>query len=162
MLLAWPEYKTSLPGGTTSSETDVFVLARTKERLITIAVEGKMDEDFGPLVSERLAKESKGQNTRMNFLKNCLGVTELPGTIRYQLVHRTASAIIEAERFHADAAMMIVHSFSQTHTHFNDYENFIALFDVKAERGKLLPLGNRSGVFLYSAWVVGDPKFLLA
>ncbi len=39
-------------------------------------------------------------------------IDELDPGVRYQLLHRTASVVIEAKRFHATTAVMIVHSFS--------------------------------------------------
>jgi Domain of unknown function (DUF6946) len=47
-LLIVPEYRIPLPGGSRASQTDVFVLARSATGLVTIAVEGKVDEAFGP------------------------------------------------------------------------------------------------------------------
>jgi hypothetical protein len=36
----------------------------------------------------------------------------VPDAIRYQLLHRAASVVIEAERFNASYAVLPVHSFS--------------------------------------------------
>ena len=45
-----------------------------------------------------------------------------PGdSIRYQLLHRAASAMVEARRFNAAHAMMLVHSFSPSDEWFDDY-----------------------------------------
>ncbi|GAB4582074.1 MAG: hypothetical protein Fur0022_48270 [Anaerolineales bacterium] len=54
-----------------------------------------------------------------------------PLNIRYQLLHRTASAIIEAKQLNARYAMMIVHSFSTEHKWFSDYQDFLDLFGNK-------------------------------
>ncbi|MFA7012304.1 MAG: hypothetical protein WC202_05045, partial [Desulfobacterales bacterium] len=47
-----PEHKVPLPGGSRSSQNDIWVLARSKGQLISIAVEGKVSETFGPTVQE--------------------------------------------------------------------------------------------------------------
>ena len=100
-LLIVPEYQIPLPGGTRASQTDVFVLGRAATGLVTIAVEGKVDEAFGPTVSERRTDNSEGVEIRLKFLLQCLGLSEIPGSIRYQLLHRTASAVIAAQQFFA-------------------------------------------------------------
>ncbi len=42
-------------------------------------------------------------------ISECLGLSDVPGTVRYQLLHRTASAVLAARQFCADAAVMLVH-----------------------------------------------------
>ena len=113
-LLIIPEYQIPLPGGSRASQTDVFVLGRAATGLVTIAVEGKVDEAFGPTVAERRADESKGVEVRLKFLMDCLGLSAIPGSIRYQLLHRTASAVIAAQQFFAPTAVMLIQSFSST------------------------------------------------
>jgi hypothetical protein len=58
MLIAIPEYQVALPGGDRPSQTDLLVLARGAEGLVAIAVEGKVDEAFGPTVEQKLAVNS--------------------------------------------------------------------------------------------------------
>ena len=77
------------------------------------------------------------------------------GNIRYQLMHRTASAVIEAQRFRARFAVMIVHSFSPHHSWLDDYQEFLALFDKKGGVGDLVMLSQIDGVELYSGWAEG-------
>ncbi len=62
---------------------------------------------------------------------------DLPGEVRYQLLHRTAAAVIEAERFKTDAAAMIVHSFSATGAGFDDYDRFVELMDPDEKVGRI-------------------------
>ena len=77
-----------------------------------------------------------------------------------QLMHRTASALIEAQRFHADAAVMLVHSFSQSHTWFAEFGVFAGHLGVEPGLNRVYGCGQRSGVDLYIGWVVGDPEYL--
>ncbi len=70
-----------------------------------------------------------------------MGLNEpVPGAIRYQLLHRAASAIIEAKRFGAPHAIMLVHSFSQTHEWFADYAAFAKLLGVEGQSIASSPL----------------------
>jgi hypothetical protein len=104
-----------LPGGSRASQTDLFALARSGSDLISIAVEGKVAEAFDTTVGEwldrRAAEQAKRGRTRqpsaqtrkrLAFLCELLQLEE--GDIldlRYQLLHRTAAAILEAQRFAA-------------------------------------------------------------
>lgn len=45
-LLILPEWKVKLPGGATQSQNDVWVLAKCDAGLVSIAVEGKVEESF--------------------------------------------------------------------------------------------------------------------
>lgn len=126
MLLGIPGRRVPLPGGSRSSQTDLFVLARSDDGLVVLCVEGKVDETFGPLVSEWLTEDaSPGKHERLAFLAGKLGIDEdAVGSLRYQLLHRTASALIEAEAFDVRHAVMLVHSFGATDAGLGDYEQF--------------------------------------
>ncbi len=163
LLLAIPEHQVPLPGGSSSSQNDVFVLARAEYQLMTIAVEGKVAEPFGPTVDEWLKNDSPGKRKRLSYLCEKLGLSEEGlGRIRYQLLHRTVSALIEAERFSAPSALMLVHSFSQEHVWLEDYRSFLALFSKDGGTDTVTFIGKRGGVDLYLSWVVGEKRFLEA
>ena len=162
-LVAIPEHKVPLPGGTTQSQNDVWVLARTESTLISIAVEGKVSEPFGETVSKWGPDSTAGKRKRMDFLCRTIGLEDQPpGDIRYQLLHRTASAIIEARRFHAQHAVMLVHSFSQTEEWFPDYEKLLSLYGVEAGVNKIVYAGDLDGTRLHFAWVRGETRYLEA
>jgi hypothetical protein len=60
-----------------------------------------------------------------------------------------ASAIITGEQYCAVAAIVLVHSFSEHHTGWEDYEAFVR------------PLRDASAsIPLFAAWVTGDCRFL--
>jgi hypothetical protein len=84
-----------------------------------------------------------------------------PG-IRYQLLHRTASSIIEARRFHASKAVMIVHSFSQENEWLDDFQAFSRLFEKEIDVGELMHATTVSGIDLYLGWAKGNPRYLSA
>lgn len=160
-LLVIPEHKVSLPGGIRASQNDVFMLASHGKGLISMTIEGKVEEPFGETIAKWEPDSTPGKRERFEFLVNLLELQSRDlSQVYYQLIHRTASAIIEAKRFHADTAVMLVHSFSQSHIWFREFCVFAGHLGVKPERNRLYGCGNRSGIELYIGWVVGDAKYL--
>ena len=126
-----------------------------------ITVEGKVSEPFGQLVPSWLKDASDGKTRRLNYLCNVLNLeSKRVMNTRYQLLHRAASAIIEAKRFNAKYAIMLVHSFSQTHEWFKDFQNFTTLYCCAAERGNIHHLKHINGVKLFTGWITGNKKYL--
>lgn len=161
LLFAIPEHQVGLPGGTRPTQSDLFALASTPRGLLSITVEGKVDEEFGPLVLEWLKGASAGKRERLRFICETLGLApRTVNPIRYQLLHRTTAAVLEARRFHARDALMIVHSFSPAHQWHEDYRSFASLFDVVAGVGTVVFARSLAGVDLHLGWAVGDPVFL--
>ncbi|MGE7768340.1 DUF6946 family protein [Peribacillus sp. NPDC096540] len=81
-------------------------------------VEGKVNEDFGRTICKRLGlKPSSGLRQRVKFLLETLELERLSDVdisgIRYQLLHRAASAIFLAQKFTSPNALMLIHSFSE-------------------------------------------------
>jgi hypothetical protein len=125
-------------------------LARSTGKLVSITVEGKVSEPFGPTVQEWRTEASSGKSQRLTFLCEQLGIqSAVPDALRYQLLHRAASAVIEAKRFSATDAVMLVHSFSQSSEWFQDYAAFVSL--LGAVRYQKTPLCRLASVpaFLY-------------
>jgi hypothetical protein len=163
LLLAIPEYEVTLSGGLRPSQNDIFILAKGNDQLISIAVEGKVAEDFGqPVAKWRQEKDEKtNKEERLNFLQRELNLEEKAiEHIRYQLLHRTVSAIIEARKFNAKTALMLVHSFSPSYEHFEDYNEFLGLFGLTGEKDSLIGPVNIKGLDLYFAWVKGEKEYL--
>lgn len=160
LLLAIPEIKTPLPGGSRPTQTDLWALARCDSGLISVAIEGKAAESFGPTLGE-WQTDGKGKQERLAFLLKTLG---LPGplapSIRYQLQHRTAAAVLEAQRFTAPHAVMLVQAFGPFGDSFADFTAFAALFGASVSPGDLVAVGHRGGVSLHLGWCVGDERFL--
>lgn len=161
ILLAIPEHKVALPGGGRPSQNDLFVLAKAQDKIISITIEEKVSEPFGPTLEEWSFGASSGKEQRLAFLKDLLG---LPRAIslqnRYQLFHRAASAVLEAVRFNARYAAMIIHSFSKNNLWFEDYRAFLELFGVRASLNKLNFIKEIKGINLYFGWAKGDEKYL--
>ena len=82
------------------------------------------------------------------------------GGVGYQLLHRTASSILEARRFGASHAVMLVHSFSQELKHFDDYAGFVGLYGRTAEANRLYEVKQLGNITLYLGWVVGNDEYL--
>lgn len=165
LLLAIPEYKVSLPRASRGeSQNDVFALALAGDRTFAIMVEGKVSEPFGETLGDWLQNASDGKRERLAFICDQLGLTlPLPDHIYCQLLHRTASAVIEARRFKTDAAAMIVHSFSQEKKWFEAFKQFASLFDVATGEAKeLIAVRSNTTAPLYIGWACGDCRFLTA
>src|SRR5579863_1454519 len=156
-LLAIPEFKVPLPGGARASQNDLFVLARSAKGPVSIMVEGKVRESFGPTLDEWSHEASTGKESRLRFLLQTLGLAKEPsGSIRYQLLHRAASSVITGEQFRAIAAVMLVHSFSEERVAWSDYRAFAALFGVDAAEGVIQKFGSNSSIPLFGVWIVGN------
>lgn len=161
VLVAFPEYKVPLPGGRRASQNDIFVLAKGNGQLVSIMVEGKVSEPFGETIADWKAQFGKGKEIRLRYLCNLLGLDVAQvNHIRYQLLHRTASVLIEAQRFNAPNALMLVHSFSIENEWFEDYQQLLALFGVRGEINSLTFAKNINGVDLYFGWAKGYEKYL--
>jgi len=161
-LLIFPEHKAELPGGNACSQNDLWILARHSNDLLSIAVEGKVGERFGnESVKEWFRNASQQKYDRFAYLTNILEVTiSKDSDLHYQLIHRTASAIIEVDRFMAQHAVMLVHSFSPSDAWFDDYRAFVKLWGIEAEKNAIHSRQMKSGKHLYFGWIHGEEEFL--
>lgn len=160
-ILAVPEFKVCLPGGNRASQNDIFVLARSEAGPVVVMVEGKVNESFGPTIEAWRKDASAGKKARIAFLERTLGLESCPpALVRYQLLHRAASAIIVGEQYRAAAAVLVIHSFSPKKAGWRDYQSFMKLFGVDAQMGAVQRLGATSRIPIFGVWVAGDPKFL--
>lgn len=157
LLIAIPEYCVPLSGGSRATQTDLFALVRGRGGLGVLAIEGKVDEELGPTVS---GKEREGAAERLAYLHDLLELTSgETADLRYQLVHRTAAAVLLAREFCASAAAMIVHSFSPTKMWYSDFAGFVLAMGGKPQHKGLISVGKRSGIALHLGWVSGDQRF---
>jgi hypothetical protein len=160
LLAAIPEWEVPLEGGETASHTDVLALARNDQGLCVIAVEAKVDEDFGPLLKDKRAEASSGQHARLEYLHSLLGVTKLEDSVRYQLLHRTASALLTAREFHAHAAVMMVQSFGKRASLHGDFDAFCRALSAEDLPGGIRVVRSFRQPRLFLGWCIGDPQFL--
>ncbi len=135
-----------------------MAIVRLDGGLGILAVEAKVDETFGPTVDEWLSDPKGDRQTRQTRLKRLCGLLDLNpgavGSIRYQLIHRTASALIEARRYCARDAVMIVQSFCPKRSWFDDYRAFVEAMGLdQATDGSITAPKECDGIELRLAWV---------
>jgi hypothetical protein len=162
--IAIPELRTRLPGGSTSSQTDLWALLRTDRGTVGLSVEGKALEPFGETVErwmggQRLDRPpSRGRTERLEFLARRLGM-DLPnvGPLRYQLLHRAVASLLEAEHWGADAALMLVQRFAKHHAaptpSWNDFQAFAARLNTATQPGAVMRAEVPGSMPLYLAWL---------
>lgn len=158
LLDAFLERPVDLGDGQRPSQTDLMAIVRLNGGLGIIAIEAKVDETFGPTVDEWLSDPKGDRPTRLARLTRLCGLLGLDpgqvGSIRYQLIHRTASALIEAQRYCARDAVMIVQSFCPKRSWFDDYRAFVEAMGLgQATDGTITTAKPCDGIDLRLAWV---------
>ena len=159
LLAALPEWQVTLKGGNTTSNTDILAICRNELGLCIIGVEAKVHEDFGPSVSSKRAESSSGQSERLTFLHSLLHVERFDDAIRYQLLHRTASALLTAKEFHAATAVMLVHAFDTPEVRRGDFESFRTAMGAREVAPLVYKVDSFNDPTLYLAWCDGDAEF---
>lgn len=157
---AWLERCTDLRDGrSTASQTDLLAVTGVGANLAIIAVEGKVTETFDKLVTEWLSDGSEGKRQRLNSLCELLGLDPGEvGDLRYQFFHRTAAAILEARRYRASKAILLIHSFCPNATGLRDYVQFgqrLGFYNL--QRDRISEAHDVGGVELRLAWVCDEP-----
>ena len=161
LLLGIPEHQVQFDGGGHASQTDLWALLRAPVGLVSMSVEAKAGEGFDRTVASWLAdaKPASGKPARLAQLKSILGIAvDLPETLRYQLLHRTASAIREAEKFGASCAVLLVQSFSSDPDSAAAYSTFCEVMGCVPQLGPLLEGPQVGTIQLYFAWVDCEPS----
>lgn len=137
-----------------ATQTDLLAILGVGDELAVMAVEAKVTESFGPLVSEWIGEGGEGKEDRLQRLCDLLGFDRAcVGDLRYQLFHRTAAAILEARRYRANKAVLMVHSFCPDATGLAD---FVAFYErmgiIGAGRDRLSAPKTVAGVTLWIGW----------
>ncbi len=163
ILVAIPEWEVDLPGGNRPSQTDILAITRNKIGLVILGVEAKVDEPFGPTLGEKKVNASPGALERIAYLEHELGcASSLDDSIRYQLLHRTISSLLTARAFHADVAVMLVHSFSPESKWREDFEAFaLAVSSIRISED-LYEIKLNEDPRLLIGWYKGNEKFIEA
>ena len=153
LLFGSPEHSVSLKGRGKASQTDLWALLWSAQGQISLAVEGKGDEDFGETLKEWMKQASTGKEVRLAGLTNLLKCApEPPDTLRYQLFHRTASAVLEAQRFGAGYAVMMVQSFRTDSRTLDDFIAFGECLGAKVAKDSISPVPGHEHPKLYLGW----------
>ena len=82
-----------------------------------------------------------------------------PGNVRYQLLHRAASALIEAKRFGAPHAVMLVHSFSPSNLWLDDFAECCKVFKSSCAADRLASTTAANRIALHLGWGHGDERY---
>lgn len=152
---AWLERCTDLGDRRGSaSQTDLLAVLGIGDELAVMGVEAKVTESFGPLVSEWIGEGGEGKEDRLQRLCALLGFDRANvGDLRYQLFHRTAATILEARRYRAKKAVLMVHSFCPDATGITDFMSFFERMGISgAGRGSLGDPAEVGGLSLWVGW----------
>jgi hypothetical protein len=154
------EKKTKLDSYGRESQTDVLAYLKTDKGIAVLCIEAKVDESFGPLVHE-WNDYGPGKLRRLVGLLDLLEFKSKPiGTLRYQLFHRTAATLIEAQDAGAREAAMVIQSFDQKRTGFNDFIAFADAFGTPIPApGKLSPPRKLGDVTIRLGWTENPMHF---
>lgn len=174
------ERETDLPGRGRPSQTDLLAIVQLEAGNAILAVEGKVDEPFGPLVddwltgrveaegttAERVSEDgSSNRRIRLSGLCKTLSVDpDAVGKLHYQLFHRTSAALYEAERFGYRRAAMLVHSFASvpaapsSPAGFAQFQAFAQAVGMPvANPNTISPAKLCNGIEMRLAWVSDRP-----
>jgi hypothetical protein len=145
--VAIAEHKVPLPGGRADSQCDVWALLDSKSGGISLSVEAKANEAFGQ-GHQSLAKwlvAGDTEQSRQNRIMRWDAIKEhLPGSgtveyseIAYQLLHRCAAAVLEAQRMRLPNAAFIVQAFGSPPESFAEFVRLCTAMGIRAERGRM-------------------------
>jgi hypothetical protein len=152
---AWLERCTDLGDRRgTASQSDLLAILGIRDELAIMGVEAKVTESFGPLVRDWIGDGNEGKEDRLQRLCALLGFDRTSvGDLRYQLFHRTAAATLEARRYRAKKAVLMVHSFCENATGLSDFLFFFERMGVRgAGRDSLSEPVKIAGVCLWVGW----------
>ncbi len=152
---AWLERCTDLGDQRGSAtQTDLLAILAIGDELAVMAVEAKVTESFGPLVSEWMEEGGEGKEDRLQRMCDLLGFDRNEvGDLRYQLFHRTAAAILEARRYRAGKAVLMVHSFCENASGLPDFIRFYERMGAQGcGRNALSQPVQVSGTRLWIGW----------
>ena len=169
------EHITVLDTFVAPSRTDLMVYCRDgKNGRAVIALEGKVTEAFDEQIvywirdsrqtrsrqnlPDLLALQiNQGKKRRLKWLSNHLGLSlDDQSVIRYQLLHRTVDALLEAKHIGANLAIMLVQAFAECSENWNDYAEFAKLMGFNSiapdsiSEPKVLPAF--PGISLHLGW----------
>lgn len=159
LVFAVAEHKVSLDGGGHASQCDLWAMVNTSRGMLSLSVEAKVAEDFGTeslgewLASGKSSRSPQNRQKRWEHIQKFLPRTEdTYSKARYQILHRCAAAVIEAERLGLKHAAFVVQAFEAPAERFHDFEEFCGVLRVPAVRGSMA-VTSAGGVSLGLGWV---------
>jgi hypothetical protein len=138
LVASFPGHRVALPEDMPPSQTDVWAVVRTYAGLVSLSIEGKAGEGFAETVGEWRKQALEGKEKRLAFLCDKLGLTSQPSDeLRYHLLHRTVSALLEAERVDASIAAMVIVSFTDDPKSRDDFGAFTSCLGAPIGPGQI-------------------------
>ncbi|MGH9786644.1 MAG: DUF6946 family protein, partial [Terriglobia bacterium] len=125
----------------------------------------KAGEKLDDIVKDWLSRDGERSRkpARLAALKQRLAISEADVShIRYQLLHRTASALKEAERFGARMAVVLMQSFNRVadDQSWNDFMTFGEVMYAMVKEGHVVRSSRSTGIPLFLGWVTSQPADL--
>lgn len=148
LLIAIAEHKVVFDGSGGDSQCDVWAFLKTHSGTLSMSVEAKAREAFGDghqtLRDWLLAGDSERslqnrQNRWDSIRKNLPPADDVDGYlgVAYQLLHRCAAAVKEAERFGLQHAAFVVQAFGSPDESFQQFARMCHVVGVPAVRDRL-------------------------
>lgn len=136
LLDAFVERCTDLADGRrTHSQSDLLAILGLAGGIGVLGIEAKVDEGFDKTVEQWRAQPSQGKTARLAKLCRLLGLDPVTvGALRYQLFHRTAAAVLEAKRYRAKRAVMLVQSWAAADAGWDDFALFFSALGLDGVR----------------------------
>jgi hypothetical protein len=154
LLLAIPQHETPLARGSHAAAADLCALGRTSHGLISIVVDAISGDKGSDAADDTSARGRTRSAAALCALLEIDPQRETDVSARF--IHRTAVALIEARRFFAVAAVVIVDSVTRTQDSFDDFRRFVALMGGRLRApGHLAPVAPREGIHLLFGWAQG-------
>lgn len=163
------EWPTTLDTPKSPSSSDLLVIGVLPSggRAVMV-VEGRAKESFGPSIETWIrdggAAPTPSRRARLDFLEETLRLrlgSDSP--IAYQLVHRTAAALLEASKAQAEAAILLVHAFSEDNADaWSDFRRFLRSLGLPHEPAKdaihRIDRPNAVHIPLFIGWIQDGPR----
>lgn len=159
MLEGWPERETELPWGRGKpTQTDLLALLKLANgELAVLGVEAKVDETLGPLVSSWLAEGGENRLARLTGLCALFGLApDDTYAMRYQVLHRVAGSVLEAQRFGCSRAVVLVQSWCPKRTGLPDFQAFARALGLSLEADAISDPIEIGGIETRIGWVTGQ------
>lgn len=159
-LIAIPNLKVAAWNGLGLSHNNLWVLARNRHGvLVSVIVEGKVDEPFDEPPRHWLSPEVEERPEQWGHIQKQLGISSQPtGDLKYELFERLGAAVIQGVEFNAKAAALVVHSFRPDAPQFADYAAFLRSFGVEAAKGVLQKAPNGGAMPFHFLWALGPSE----
>jgi hypothetical protein len=161
LLAAFPEWEATLEAGERPSRANILALARNDRGLVAIGVEAVVDEGFSLTLAQKRASIPDSGREKLLALESALKPpAAFDGAISYQLVHRAASTLREAQAFHAHVAVMAVQAFGAAQPARGHFDAFASALGAARISDEVSLAAQHGSPRLLLAWCAGNSRFL--